>query len=262
MSEERCVVRLDAISKTFHPESERLSVFGVLKHQVRRQIGSGSLFYALRDINFEINGGDKVAVIGDNGAGKSTLLRLIAGIYEPNAGSIDVKGEVTLLAGLGIGMIDELSVRENLFLYGMIYGLSRKKIESALPEMIEWAGLERFTESKLKHLSSGMKARLAFSAVRYIDKDIYLFDEALAAGDKHFKEKCSIVFRDFKETNKTFLIATHDMKFAKSFCNKALWLDHGKQMAFGDPDLIVTQYDNSQPNRSAIQGLVSSNIHP
>jgi ABC-type polysaccharide/polyol phosphate transport system ATPase subunit len=247
MSDNHKVLSLNAISKTFHSDRRRLSVFGALKHRVHKHFGSTNLFFALKDIHFEINRGDKVAVIGDNGAGKSTLLRLIAGIYEPNAGQIEVKGEVTLLAGLGIGMLEELSVIENLFLYGMIYGLDRKKIEVALPEMIEWAELQNFTESKLKHLSSGMKARLAFSAVRYIEKDIYLFDEALAAGDKNFKEKCAIVFRSYKETKKTFLVATHDLKFAKSFCNRALWLQKGTQMAFGEPESVVAQYENNKP---------------
>jgi ABC-type polysaccharide/polyol phosphate transport system ATPase subunit len=247
MSENDCVVRLDALGKTFHSDRRRLSVFGLLKHGAQKHLGSKNLFYALKDIHFETNRGDKVAVIGDNGAGKSTLLRLIAGIYEPDIGEIDIKGEVTLLAGLGIGMLEELSVTENLFLYGMIYGMERKQIEVALPEMIEWAELQNFTESKLKHLSSGMKARLAFSAVRYIEKDIYLFDEALAAGDKNFKEKCASVFRGYKETDKTFFVATHDLKFAKTFCNKALLLHKGTQMAFGEPEAIVAQYENSKP---------------
>ena len=248
MSENHRVLRLDALSKTFHPDQgRRLSVFGLLKHGALQKPESSDLFYALKDIHFEAARGDRVAVIGDNGAGKSTLLRLIAGIYQPDAGHLEVNGEVSLLAGLGIGMLDELSVIENVFLYGMIYGLDREAIAAALPEMIEWAELQNFTGLKLKHLSSGMKARLAFSTVRYIEKDIYLFDEALVAGDKNFKDKCSLVFQSYKESNKTFLVATHDLKFAKTFCNKALWLHKGVQMAFGEPEAVVSEYENSKP---------------
>ncbi|MCI0414548.1 ATP-binding cassette domain-containing protein [bacterium] len=247
MSENDCVLQSRSLCKTFLQDRRRFTVFGTLRHRIGRNSGTGDLFFALRDIQIEVARGEKVAVIGDNGAGKSTLLRLIAGIYEPDSGELAVKGAVTLLAGLGIGMIDELSVTENLFLYGMIYGMERKQIERVMGEMIEWAELQNFAESKLKHLSSGMKARLAFSAVRYIEKDIYLFDEALAAGDKNFKEKCALVFRNYKETNKTFLVATHDLKFAKSFCNKALWLHHGRQMSFGDPEEVVARYEESKP---------------
>lgn len=247
MFENDYALRSRSLCKTFISDRRRFTVFGALKHHIGRSSGTGDLFFALKDIEIDVARGEKVAVIGDNGAGKSTLLRLIAGIYEPNSGELTVKGAVTLLAGLGIGMIDELSVTENLFLYGMIYGMERKQIEKTVTEMIEWAELQNFMESKLKHLSSGMKARLAFSAMRYIEKDIYLFDEALAAGDKNFKEKCALVFRNYKETNKTFVVATHDLKFAKSFCDKALWLHKGRQMAFGDPDEVVARYEESKP---------------
>jgi ABC-type polysaccharide/polyol phosphate transport system ATPase subunit len=247
MSENDFVLRSQSLCKTFHPDRRRFTVFGALKHRIGGNSWKGELLLALKDIEFDVSRGERVAVIGDNGAGKSTLLKLIAGIYEPNSGHLAVKGEVTLLAGLGIGMIDELSVTENLFLYGMIYGMERKHVGTVIGEMIEWAGLQNFTESKLKHLSTGMKARLAFSAVRYIEKDIYLFDEALAAGDKNFKEKCALVFRQYKETNKTFLVATHDLKFVKSFCNKALWLHKGRQMSFGDPEEVVARYEESKP---------------
>lgn len=247
MSENDFVLRGHSLCKTFVPDRRRFTVFGALRHRIGRSSANSELFFALKDIEIDVSRGERVAIIGDNGAGKSTFLKLIAGIYEPNSGELAVKGEVSLLAGLGIGMIDELSVIENLYLYGMIYGMERKHIEKVVGEMIEWAELQNFAESKLKHLSSGMKARLAFSAVRYIEKDIYLFDEALAAGDKNFKEKCALVFRNYKETNKTFLVATHDMKFVRSFCNKVLWLHKGRQMSFGDPEEVVTRYEQSKP---------------
>src|SRR5262245_16777055 len=167
------VIRLEQACKTFPADRRRFTVFGALKSQLRRN-GSRELFYALRDINFQMSRGEKLGLIGDNGAGKTTLLRLIAGLYQPDGGSVTVQGEVSLLAGLGIGMLDELTVEENIFLYGMIYGMESNYIRERVPEILEWAELKNFVGSKLKHLSSGMKARLAFSTVRYIEKDIYL----------------------------------------------------------------------------------------
>jgi ABC-type polysaccharide/polyol phosphate transport system ATPase subunit len=247
MFETNSVIRIEQVCKTFPADRRRFTVFGVLKSQLRKN-GSRELFYALRDINFQMTRGEKLGVIGDNGAGKTTLLRLIAGLYQPDGGNLSVHGDVSLLAGLGIGMIDELTVEENIFLYGMIYGMDSKYIRERVPDILEWAELKNFVGSKLQHLSSGMKARLAFSTVRYIEKDIYLFDEALAAGDKHFKEKCEIVFQKYKESDKTILVATHDLKFVNAFCTRALWLHKGKQVLFGDVESVVLQYEESKPS--------------
>jgi ABC-2 type transport system ATP-binding protein len=158
---------------------------------------------------------------------------------------VRTSGDLTLLAGLGIGMVDELSVEENIFLYGAIYGMDREQIEAGLAEIIEWAELQDFAGAKLKTLSSGMRTRLAFSATRYLEKDIYLLDEALTAGDTTFQQKCEAVFHEYKKTNKTFLISTHDMNFVKIFCTKTLWLHKGRQVEFGDTAGVLEQYEQS-----------------
>jgi ABC-2 type transport system ATP-binding protein len=196
----------------------------------------------LTDISLEIRRGEKVGVIGNNGAGKSTLLRLIAGLYVPSKGELHVNGDVTFLAGLGLGMVDDLTVEENIYLYGAIFGLQRRKIKHVLRDILEWAELQDFVTAKLKTLSTGMRTRLAFSTTRYIDSDIVLMDEALSAGDRTFKKKCEDVFESYKTNNRTFLLASHDIEFVKRFCAKTLWLHKGRQIAFGDTVPVLEKY--------------------
>lgn len=246
MHELDCVVRVQRISKAFPMERSHSTAYRALHSQIRRRAHRTGTFLALNDINIEVFRGEKIGVIGDNGSGKTTLLKVIAGIYKPNGGQVHINGEVTLLAGLGTGMIDELSVEENVYLYGAIYGLERRKTEENLHEIIEWAELRDFVRAKLKTLSSGMRTRLAFSATRYIEKDIYLLDEALTAGDKRFQEKCEGVFRNHKTSNKTFLVTTHDLDFVRGFCSKTLWLHKGRQVSFGDTGTVLQQYTASQ----------------
>lgn len=239
------VVQVQNVTKTFPSDSQRATVYRALRTQILRTTPSPHTFRALSDINFQIARGEKIGLVGNNGSGKTTLLKVIAGLYQPTAGEVRTSGNVTLLAGLGIGMVDELSVEENIFLYGAIYGMDREQIEAGLAELIEWAELQDFAGAKLKTLSSGMRTRLAFSAIRYLNKDIYLLDEALTAGDTTFQQKCEAVFHDYKKTDKTFLISTHDMKFVETFCTKTLWLDKGRQVRFGDTADVLEQYEQS-----------------
>lgn len=244
--ERESAVRLQGISKAFPLERYHATAYRALQNEILRRNHKARTFLALNDINIEVFRGEKIGIIGDNGSGKTTLLKVIAGIYEPNGGQINIHGDVTLLAGLGIGMIDELSVEENVFLYGAIYGLEKRTTEQNLVEIIEWAELQEFVGAKLKTLSSGMRTRLAFSAARYIEKDIYLLDEALTAGDKHFQEKCHDVFRNYKTTAKTFLVTTHDLDFVESFCSRTLWLHKGRQMSFDKTEKVLREYEASQ----------------
>jgi ABC-2 type transport system ATP-binding protein len=218
-------------------------MFKVLKGRLFGGASHYGSFFALNDINIEVLRGEKIGIIGNNGSGKTTLLKVISGIYPPNKGDVYRKGDVTLLTGLGMGMVDELSVEENVFLYGAIYGMDRKKIKEKFHEIIEWAELQNFVGAKVKNLSSGMKSRLAFSTTRYIETDIFLLDEALSAGDKTFREKCDDFFKKSKNNDTTFLIATHSLDFVRMFCNKTLWLHMNKQMAFGDTEMVLQQYE-------------------
>jgi ABC-type polysaccharide/polyol phosphate transport system ATPase subunit len=234
------------ISKIFTVKEPNKSMFSAL----RKRLSNGSFyakpFFALDDINIEVSKGEKISIVGNNGSGKTTLLKTIAGLYKPNKGELRVIGDMILLSGLGVGMLDELTVRENIFLYGAIYGMDRQRIKHNFQEILEWAEVQDFVEARLKTLSSGMRSRLAFSALRHLETDIFLLDEAFTGGDKNFKKKYEEVFENHKNSEKTFLIATHDFNFARMFCTKTLWLHKGKQMAFGETEEVLQQYIESK----------------
>ena len=236
------VVILKNISKSFSVDISRPSTYTVIKNLFSRNGHYSRSFNALKDINVEIERGESVGLIGNNGAGKTTLLKTIAGLYRPDNGEVVINGEVNFLAGFGIGMVDELSVTENIYLYGAIYGMDRDKIHQNFDDIVEWAELQNFTGAKLKTLSTGMRTRLAFSVTRFIAADIYLLDEALSAGDKSFRQKCERVFESYKPDKKTLIISTHNMEFVKKFCTKTLWLHKGILMDFGDTETVLKKY--------------------
>ena len=242
------VVSLKNISKSFSIDVTRPSAFAVLKKLISTNGHYTRTFYALKDINIEIEQGEYVGLVGNNGAGKTTLLKTISGLHKPDNGEVLIKGELNFLAGFGIGMVDDLSVSENIYLYGAVYGLDRNKINEKFDEIVEWADLQNFTGAKLKTLSTGMRTRLAFSITRYIDADIFLLDEALSAGDKSFREKCEKVFDNSKRRGKTFIVSTHSLEFVKKFCSKTLWLHKGEQMDYGDTESVLKKYIELKSN--------------
>ena len=185
----KAAIRLENVSKLFRKDEGRAPLIGILRNALR---GKRVCDYhrALQDLSLTIEKGDRVGLVGGNGAGKTTLMKLIAGLYPPTSGIVEVQGRINFLAGFGIGMLDELTVVENAMLYAAIYGVERKKLEANLDEIVSWAGLEGFQQTLFKHLSAGMKVRLAFSTYRYFDGDIFLMDEALSAGDQDFRKKC------------------------------------------------------------------------
>ncbi len=228
--------------------NSRPPLIALVKGAFGKNGSSPGKFYALSKITLEVGKGEWLGVIGHNGAGKTTLLKLIAGLLQPDKGKVILNGSVTYLSSFGVGMIDELSVVENVFLNGAIYGISREVIGVNLDEIIEWAELQNFTKTKFKHLSSGMRSRLAFSTTRYVDADIYLLDEALSAGDSRFQEKCREIFEGYRSNGKSFMIAAHSFEFIEKFCDKTLWLNKGEIKAFGETAKILEQYkeDNSK----------------
>jgi len=234
-------VTANGVERKFSRRSPHGTAFRALTHLFNGHDDSET-FFALKDINFAVAKGEKVAIVGDNGAGKTTLLKVIGGLYRPTRGEVYTQGEMVLLRGAEIGMVDELSAAENLFLYSSIYGVEREKIKNNFDEIFEWAELQSFTGARLATLSSGMRARLAFSAMRHFDAEIFLLDEAFSAVDRHFEKKYQQVFQEQKNSDKTFLIATHDMNFARTFCTKTLWLNRGRQMAFDATDEVLDRY--------------------
>ena len=240
-------VKIQNVSKTFSTNRHYSTTFKVIKQKLlgMHDRSSVSYFYALRNINLTISRSERIGVIGNNGSGKSTLLRLVAGLHKPDEGNIFTNGKMILLAGWGIGMVEELSVEENVYLLGTIYGMDKNNLKAKFHDIIEWAELQDFVSAKVKNLSTGMKTRLAFSTSRYIQSDILLLDEALSAGDKSFKDKCKKVFEDYKNSDKTFLIASHDLSFLQSFCNKTLWLSKGEQADFGETESVLKKYNKA-----------------
>jgi ABC-type polysaccharide/polyol phosphate transport system ATPase subunit len=239
-------LRVSNVSKAFSLATERVTLFRALRRKLLQEDADWAEHYALRDIDVEVQKGEKIGLVGDNGSGKTTLLKVIAGLHRPNDGQVSVNGDVCLLTGVGVGMLLELSVEENVLLYGAIYGLPRHKVRQLFQDIIEWAELQGFVQARLKTLSSGMRARLAFSVVRHIEADILLLDEALSAGDRHFRQKCADYFAAQRHSSRTFVVATHDLDFVRWFCDRTLWLHLGRQRAFGETHGVLQQYTESR----------------
>jgi len=199
-------------------------------------------FYALRDVNLSVKQGECLGIIGKNGSGKSTLLKLIAKVLEPTSGRIVIGGDVAPFLELGVGFQGDLTVKDNIFLYGALLGMNLKKVVDKYDWIIAFSGLDRFVDAKLKNLSSGMQVRLAFSITVSIESPILLVDEVLAVGDADFQQKCYSVFEKFKETKKTIVFVSHDLTAVERFCDRIILLENGQIKAQGDPNRILDIY--------------------
>jgi len=201
-------------------------------------------FYALRDINLNVKQGEFIGIIGKNGSGKSTLLKIIARVLEPTSGRISINANVAPFLELGVGFRAESTVKDNIFLYGALLGMSRKEITDKYDWIINFSGLERFVDAKLKNLSSGMQVRLGFSITVIIESPILLVDEVLAVGDFSFKQKCYDSFKTFKENGRTIVFVSHDVVSIEKFCDRAILLKEGSVVAEGHPKDVITAYRN------------------
>jgi len=207
-----------------------------------RRSRSDEEFWALRDVSFDVRQGETLGVIGRNGAGKSTLLGLIAGTITPTEGTVRTNGRISSLLELGAGFHPDLTGRENIFLNGSILGLRRRDIAQRLDAIVAFSDLERFIDHPVKHYSSGMFVRLAFSVAMEVDPDILILDEVLAVGDERFREKCRVRLGEFRRRGKTFLIVSHDMDTIQTICDRALVLDRGKTVLEDVPARAVSEY--------------------
>jgi len=203
---------------------------------------SNNKFFALNNISFSVKHGEMFGIIGRNGSGKTTLMRIIAGIYLPDSGNVDVTGKLSPLLQIGTGFQDELIAAENIIMNGLLLGFSKSEIKGKIDGIIKFAGLENFTNLKLKNYSSGMKARLAFSTAMHVDPDILLADEILSVGDIIFRKKSFETFLKFKEQNKTIIFSSHNLGVIKKLCDRVLLLDEGKNIMLGSPDEVITKY--------------------
>lgn len=199
-------------------------------------------FSALKNVNCAIAKGSMFGIIGSNGSGKSTLLKLIAGISKPTYGKIVSHGKISALIELGAGFHPEISGRENIFINGIMLGLSRKAITERFDDIVRFAELEDFIDQPVKTYSSGMFMRLGFAVAVNVDPDILLIDEVLAVGDEAFAHKCLDKINDFKKRKKTMVLVTHGMSMVETLCDSAMWLKKGEVMKIGDPRLVCGAY--------------------
>ncbi len=234
------VLSLEHVSKSFKVKRPQ-GLIGLAKELSHRF--SGERLVVLDDVSFEVEKGEILGIIGRNGSGKTTLLKIISGIYQPNQGSVRIEGKISPLLSIGTGFHRELKAEENIILAGMLLGLEKSEIKKRVSKIIEFAELQDMKEMKLKHYSSGMKARLAFATALQIEPDILLVDEILSVGDMRFRRKGYNEFLKFKEEKKTILFVSHSMGAIKKLCDRVILLDFGKVVDIGLPEDIVKKYE-------------------
>lgn len=202
-------------------------------------------FWALKDVSFEVGEGERIAVIGGNGAGKSTLLKILSRITEPTSGQVRIRGKVASLLEVGTGFHPELTGRENIFLNGAILGMKKTEIASKFDRIVAFSGVEKFIDTPVKHYSSGMYVRLAFSVSAWLDPDILIVDEVLSVGDQAFQRRCAERMKELTGDGRTVLFVSHSMQAVKAMCEKALYLEQGKAVSFMPVEEAAAQYVQS-----------------
>ena len=208
----------------------------------RRHDHADREIWALRDVSFDVEEGAAVGIIGRNGAGKSTLLKVLTRITTPTNGRAEIRGRVGSLLEVGTGFHPELTGRENVYLNGSILGMKRREITQKLPDIVEFAGIEKFMDTPVKRYSSGMYVRLAFSVAAHLEPEILLIDEVLAVGDAEFQKRCLGRMEDFGNSGRTVLFVSHSMQAIAQLCDRAIWIDQGRVARDGPSSEVVAQY--------------------
>ena len=241
--EQEVMIKVDHVSMKFNLDKEKVDN---LKEYIIRKL-KGNLqykkFVALNDVDFEVKKGERLAILGFNGAGKSTLLKTIVGVYKPTEGTVYKQGVIAPLLELGAGFDMNYSGRENIYLYGAILGYSREYISSKIDEIIEFSELGHFIEVPVKNYSSGMRARLGFSIATAVDPDVLILDEVLSVGDAKFKKKSLAKVRSMFDKGVTVLFVSHNIDQVKAICNKAILLEKGTVIAYGDVEEVAAIYE-------------------
>ena len=238
-------IELSNVSKIYRRYGGRQ--FSTLKsalfqRSILRDLQPSETFPALTDVSFTVPKGSTYGVIGRNGSGKSTALKVVAGITKPTSGTVRVVGRISALIELGAGFHPEISGRENVFINGIMLGLTKREIQERFDEIVDFAELREFIDAPVKTYSSGMYMRLGFAVAINVNPDVLLVDEVLAVGDEGFTHKCLDKFAEFKRSNKTILLVTHSLNLIEKFCDEAVWLDGGHALAHGDPKRVVGAY--------------------
>ena len=238
----RIAVTVERVTQRFRVIHERPDTLRELFSKVLRQRVRYHNFDAVKDVSLEIRSGHMVGLIGRNGSGKSTLLKIIAGVYKPTTGRVEVHGTLAPLIELGAGFHPELTGRENILLNGLLMGYTREEMQRREQTIIDFAGIGEFIDAPIKQYSTGMNTRLAFSVATEVNPDILIVDEILSVGDAAFKEKCFARIQGFRKAGKTILFVSHDMQAVLKQCDRTILLDHGSIVADGDPAEVVETY--------------------
>jgi lipopolysaccharide transport system ATP-binding protein len=218
-----------------------------------RGVNTKEKFWALKDINFEIEKGEVVGIIGPNGAGKSTLLKILTGITPPTTGEVKIKGKIASLLEVGTGFHPELTGKENIFLNGAILGMRRKEISEKLDQIVKFADIEKFIDTPVKYYSSGMYVRLAFSVAAHMEPDILLVDEVLAVGDAEFQQKCLGKMEDVtRAEGRTILFVSHNMGAIRSLCKKVILIERGSVRMVGNAHEVIDYYLSGRHGTQAV----------
>ena len=245
-------VELRGVSKRFYFYEHRTSSLRewFIRRVLRRPIHVRHAAFSIRDLDLRIAPGEAVALLGHNGSGKSTVLRLVAGIYQPSAGTIETRGRITAVIELGAGFHPELTGAENIALYAAVLGLTRRELHERFDEIVEFAGMADFLDTPLKYYSSGMEARLAFSVAVCLQPDTLLLDEVLAVGDQAFRARCLARLRAFHARGGTLLLVSHELDQIQALCTRGVWLQDGRTIMDGDIASVLGRYRAEQELQS------------
>jgi ABC-type polysaccharide/polyol phosphate transport system ATPase subunit len=258
------LIRADKVSKKYCRALKRALWYGVrdIAAELLGTLGSdcrlrSGEFWALEDVSFEVRRGEVLGLIGENGAGKSTLLKLIHGLVKPDGGRVTVRGRVQALIELGAGFDPVLSGRENIYVSGAIFGLTKAQVDKLMPSIIEYSGLSEFLDAPVKSYSSGMRARLGFSVMAQLEADVILIDEVLAVGDLAFQEKCMRTVMALREQEKSVVFVTHTPYYIEALCDRALWLERGKTVMQGKASTVVRSYLEHEEQKALAEAEAS-----
>lgn len=237
------MIVLENVSKVFHiPHEKTKTLFHKLLSFSNRAYSYEELF-AVKNISLNVRPGEFFGIIGKNGSGKSTLLRMIAGIYRPSEGTVRVNEEITPLLELGLGFDNDFSCKDNIYVYGALLGYPRKKMNSMVDGILAFAELEKFADTKLDNLSSGMRTRLAFAIAIQSVTSVILLDEVFAVGDLVFKEKCKKIISEYKRDGRTIIFVSHDLGSIREYCDRVAVMNKGALIGVGEPHEMIELYE-------------------
>lgn len=238
----KTAIEVDNVSMKFNLSCEKVdSLKDYIFKTIKREIQYNE-FWALKNVSFSVEKGDRVGILGLNGAGKSTLLKVISGVFKPTEGHVDKHGKMVPLLELGAGFDPQYTGKENIYLYGAMLGYTKKFIDSKYDEIVEFSELQKFMDVPVKNYSSGMKSRLGFSIATVVEPKILILDEVLSVGDAKFRKKSEKKIMSMFDSGVTVLFVSHSLEQVQRLCNKAMILEKGKLIAYGDIDPISEQY--------------------